>query len=418
MAVRIKGRYFVVAGMFLLALLLYIDRICISVAKDPIAGELGLSDKAMGWVLSAFALGYALFQVPSGLLADRLGPRSVLAGIVSFWSALTALTGAAWSFASLLVIRFLFGAGEAGAFPGMSRAVFSWIPLGERGIVTGLNFSGSRLGAAFALPFVAWLITDYGWRAAFVILGGIGIGWALLWWFGFRDLPEAHPWLPDAEKAEIAATRQAIDERDSGSLPARRLLGSQNMWSAIGQYFCSNFTFFFALTWLFPHLKSTYQLETMEAGWYAVAPLVAGAAGNWVAGGLVDRIYRDGYWNRSRVLPAATGFALAALGLIGSLFMSTPLGAVLMLSIAIFGADMTLPPSWALCVDIGKQHAGAVSGTMNMAGNIGSFLTALAFPYLTAWTGSVDFFFYTAAALNGLAILLWLNVKAEEGLSW
>ncbi len=416
MAVRIKGRYFVAAGMFLLALLLYIDRICISVAKDPIAGELGLSDKAMGWVLSAFALGYALFQVPSGMLADRLGPRGVLAGIVSFWSALTALTGAAWNFGSLLVIRFLFGAGEAGAFPGMARAVFSWIPLRERGLVTGLNFSGSRLGAAFALPFVAWLITDYGWRAAFVILGAIGIGWALLWWFGFRDLPEDHPLLSEAEKEEIAATRQAVEERDNGPLPARRLLGSRNMWLAIGQYFCSNFTFFFALTWLFPHLKSTYQLETMEAGWYAVAPFVAGAVGNWVAGGLVDRIYRDGFWNRSRVLPAVTGFALAALGLIGSLFMSSPLGAVLMLSVAIFGADMTLPPSWALCVDIGKQHAGAVSGTMNMAGNIGSFLTALAFPYLTAWTGSVDFFFYTAAALNALAILLWLQVKAEEGL--
>ena len=416
MAVRIKGRYFVAAGMFLLALLLYIDRICISVAKEPIAGELGLSDKAMGWVLSAFALGYALFQVPSGMLADRLGPRGVLAGIVSFWSMLTALTGAAWNYASLLVIRFFFGAGEAGAFPGMARAVFSWIPLRERGLVTGLNFSGSRLGAAFALPFVAWLITDYGWRAAFVILGAIGIGWALLWWFGFRDLPEAHPLLSNAEKEEIAATRQAVDKGSGGQLPFRRLLSSQNMWSAIGQYFCSNFTFFFALTWLFPHLKSTYRLETMEAGWYAVAPFVAGAVGNWVAGGLVDRIYQSGHWNRSRVLPAVAGFTLAALGLIGSLFMSTPLGAVLMLSIAIFGADMTLPPSWALCVDIGKQHAGAVSGTMNMAGNIGSFLTALAFPYLTAWTGSVDFFFYTAAALNGLAILLWLQVKAEEGL--
>jgi len=415
MAVRIKGRYFVVAGMFLLALLLYIDRICISVAKDPIAGELGLSDKAMGWVLSAFALGYALFQVPSGILADRLGPRGVLTGIVGFWSTLTALTGAAWNFASLLVIRFLFGAGEAGAFPGMSRAVFSWIPLRERGIVTGLNFSGSRLGAAFALPFVAWLITAYGWRVAFVILGSMGIGWALLWWFGFRDLPEEHPLLAEAEKEEIVATRQATDDSD-GRLPAGRLLRSRNMWSAIGQYFCSNFTFFFALTWLFPHLKSTYGLETMEAGWYAVAPFVAGAAGNWVAGGLVDRIFQAGRWNRSRVLPAVVGFALAALGLIGSLFMSTPLGAVGMLSIAIFGADMTLPPSWALCVDIGKRHAGAVSGTMNMAGNIGSFLTALAFPYLTAWTGSVDFFFYTAAALNGLAILLWFNVKVEAGL--
>lgn len=415
---KIKGRYLVAAGMFLLALLLYIDRICISVAKDAIAGDLLLSDKAMGWVLSAFALGYALFQVPSGLMADRFGPRKVLTMIVTFWSTLTALTGAAWNFLSLLTIRFLFGAGEAGAFPGMSRAVFSWIPLQERGLILGLNFSGSRLGAAFALPFVAWLITAYGWRNAFLILGVIGVVWAVVWWFGFRDTPEEHPALSTAEKQEITENRQQVRVGESEKLDTRQLLRSKNMWSAIGQYFCSNFTFFFALTWLFPHLKSTYQLETMEAGWYAVAPFIAGAIGNWAAGGWVDAIFKNGRWNRSRQLPAMIGFALAALGLIASIFMTTPLGAVLMLSIAIFGADMTLPPSWALCVDIGKRNAGAVSGTMNMAGNIGSFLTALAFPYLTAWTGSVNFFFYTAAALNILAIGLWWQVKAEEGLAF
>jgi len=415
---KLQGRYGVAGGMFLLALLLYIDRICISVAKDDIASELSLSDTAMGWVLSAFALGYALLQIPSGLMADRLGPRKVLSAIVTFWSVLTALTGAVWNFVSLLVVRFLFGAGEAGAFPGMSRAVFSWIPLKERGIIIGLNFSGSRLGAAFALPFVAWLITAYGWRAAFYILGVIGIGWALAWWMGFRDKPEDHPLLSQTEKDEITQTRQQVSQEESSGLNSQELLASTNMWSAVGQYFCSNFTFFFALTWLFPHLKETYQLEAMEAGWYAVAPFVAGAVGNWLAGIWVDQIYRKGDWNRSRRIPAIIGFFLAAFGLLGSIVMTTPLGAVLMLSIAILGADMTLPPSWALCLDIGKQHSGAVSGTMNMAGNIGSFLTALAFPYLTAWTGSVDYFFYTAAGLNILAIYLWWRIKPEAGLAY
>src|SRR5680860_562624 len=172
-------RYFMVMGTFLLALLLYIDRICISVAEEPISEALGLDDKQMGWVLAAFSMGYAFFQIPSGIFADRFGPRKVLTAIVALWSTFTALTGLAWNFISLLVIRFLFGAGEAGAFPGMSRAVYSWIPLKERGVVTGINFSGSRLGAAFALPAVAWLIDDYGWRAAFFVLGGIGIIWAL-----------------------------------------------------------------------------------------------------------------------------------------------------------------------------------------------------------------------------------------------
>lgn len=418
MASIIKGRYWVTAGMFLLALLLYIDRVCISVAKDPIAGELNLSDKAMGWVLSAFALGYALLQVPSGMMADRYGPRKVLTGIVTLWSILTAATGAAWNFVSMLVVRFLFGAGEAGAFPGMSRAIYSWMPLQERGVITGINFSGSRLGAAFALPLVAWLIDSYGWRMTFVILGIIGVFWAIIWWSLFRDSPEEHPKLGSAEKDYILKNRQQQEPGTQEQLSRQQLLQSRNMWSVIGQYFCSNFTFFFALTWLFPYLKSKYQLDSMEAGWYAVAPFIAGAIGNWVAGILVDYIYKKGNWNQSRRLPAIIGFALAAIGLIGCLFMSTPLGAVLFLSIAIFGADMTLPPSWAICVDIGKSNSGAVSGTMNMAGNIGAFLTALAFPYLTDWTGSVDYFFYVAAALNIIAILLWLRVKADQGLNF
>lgn len=418
MGTRIKGRYWVTTGMFLLALLLYIDRVCISVAKDPIAGDLGLSDKAMGWVLSAFALGYALMQVPSGMMADRYGPRKILTGIVIFWSGLTAATGAAWNFISMLVVRFLFGAGEAGAFPGMSRAIYSWMPLQERGIITGINFSGSRLGAAFALPLVAWLIETYGWRMSFVILGAVGIIWAFGWWSLFRDTPESHPKLDPTEKSFILKHRQQQDTDHTEKLSRKALLSSKNMWSAIGQYFCSNFTFFFALTWLFPFLKSKYQLESIEAGWYAVAPFIAGAIGNWVAGGMVDNIFRKGNWNRSRNLTAMIGFALAALGLIGSLYMDTPLGAIFFLSIAIFGADMTLPPSWALCVDIGKHNAGAVSGTMNMAGNIGAFLTALAFPYLTDWTGSVDYFFYVAAALNVLAILLWSQIKADQGLNY
>ncbi|MEM8526222.1 MAG: MFS transporter [Bacteroidota bacterium] len=415
---RFRGRHFVALGMFLLALLLYIDRVCISVAKDPIAGELGLSDKAMGWVLSIFALGYAVFQVPSGMMSDRYGPRKVLASIVSIWSVLTAITGTAWNFISLFITRFLFGAGEAGAFPGMSRAIFSWIPLNERGLIIGLNFSGSRLGAAFALPLVAWLITSYGWRNSFFILGIIGLVWAILWWISFRDTPEGHPALSETETQEIVATRQQVDNTTTEKLTTKQLLASKNMWSAVVQYFCSNFTFFFALTWLFPYLKTKYQLETLEAGWYATAPFIAGALGNWIAGISIDNIYKKGEWNQSRKQPAIIGFALAAIGLIGSLYMDTALGAVVMLSIAILGADMTLPPSWALCVDIGKKNSGTVSGTMNMAGNLGSFLTALAFPYLQAWTNTDNTFFYIAAVLNIIAILFWWRVKADRGLGY
>ena len=403
-------RYFLVVGTFLLALLLYVDRVCISVAKDPVAEDLGLNDKMMGWVLSAFALGYALMQTPSGMMADKYGPRKTLASIVSLWSFFTAMTGAAWNFISLLVVRLLFGAGEAGAFPSMSGAIFSWVPLNERGLITGINFSGSRLGAAFALPAVAWLIHAFGWRISFALLGGIGVLWAVIWFLLFRDEPEHHPAISEKEKKYIIENRQKVNEKVR-KIPFKTIINSKNMWLSMGQYFASNFTFFFALTWLFPHLKSKYQLDALEAGFYASAPLVFGALGNWFSGWLVDYIYRLGQWRYSRVIPAASGFLLAAIGLVFSVYSEDVFAAVCFLSLAIFGADMTLPPSWSTCVDIGRKHSGAVSGTMNMAGNIGSFLTALAFPYLKDWTGSVIPFFFAGAVLNLVAVAMWLGIR-------
>lgn len=403
-------RYWLVFGMFLLSMLLYVDRVCVSSAKSAIALDLGLSEKQMGWLISAFALGYALFQVPSGILADRFGPRVILSAVVTFWSLFTALTAAAFNFISALVFRFLFGAGEAGAFPACARAVYSWIPMSERGLVQGITFSGSRFGAAFALPVVAWLVETIGWRASFVVLGVIGVAWAGFWYLWFRDDPETHPRITQEEKSLILSTRQqsVAGVGQVAHLSAGTLLGSSNVWLLMGQYFCSNFTFFFCLSWLFPYLKSRYELGMVETGLYAAMPPLAGALGNWVAGLLVDWLYRRGRWIPSRRIPAVLGFLLSAAGLVVSVFMDTPLGAIGCLSLAVFGADMTLAPSWSVCIDIGRRSAGTVSGTMNMAGNLGSFVTALAFPYLLDWTGTHDTFFVVGAVLNGLAAVAWL----------
>jgi len=409
----IKGRFIFVLGTFFLTLLLYVDRICISVAKDPIAKSLDLSKEQMGWVLSAFALGYALFQTPGGMLADKLGARKVLTVIVIVWSLFTGFTAKAWNYVSMLLIRFLFGAGEAGAFPAINRAVVSWIPLKERGIVTGINFSGSRLGAAFALPVLSVLITNWGWQNTFYLLGAIGVGFAFIWYWLFKDKPEEHRLLSVNEKEFIVANRQSITSV-AAKLPFKNIVVQRNMWLAMLQYFCSNFTFFFALTWLYPHIKEKFHLEAVAAGWYASMPLIAGAAGNWFSGWWMDKIYTKGNYRKSRWLPAAAGFALSAVGLIISSFMTDVNAAVLFLSLAIFGADMTLPPSWAFCADIGKQQAGAVSGNMNMAGNLGAFITSLAFPYLLSWVGSPSVFFYLAAGLNFAAIFTWLKMNPEK----
>jgi len=411
-------RYLVVAATFGLSLLLYIDRVCISTAKGPIVEDLGLTDREFGWVLSAFAFGYALLQTPSGAMADRLGARRVLTAVVTAWSVFTGLTAVAWNFVSLLVVRFLFGAGEAGAFPGMARTVFAWIPVRERGLVKGINFSASRLGAAATMPLLPMLIAAVGWQLSFLLLMLVGFGWAAAWWWWFRDEPADHPGITPGELAYITAHRQGGGPAgDAPPQPFTRLLASGNMWLVLLQYFGSNFTFFFCLSWLFPYVQRTYNLGYTEAGFYTMIPLLGGAAGNLVSGGLVDALYRSGRTALSRRGPAIIGFALAGVGLVGSVGQDSVWGAVFWLTVAVFGADMTLSPSWSFCIDLGGAHAGKVSGTMNMAGNIGSAVVSIAFPYLLAWTGGPEAFFYVGAGLNAVAILCWILANPAKPLT-
>lgn len=411
-------RYLVVVATFSLSLLLYIDRVCISTAKGPIVRDLDLTDRQFGWILSAFAFGYALFQTPCGAFADRYGARKVLSAVVSLWSIFTGLTAAAWNFVSMLVIRFLFGAGEAGAFPGMARTVYAWIPIEERGLVKGINFSASRLGAAITMPLLPLLIAALGWHLTFVLLMMVGIVWAGVWWWWFRDEPTEHPGVGPTELAHITAHRQsgAAPAAPPAPLPLGRMLAARNMWLMMLQYFGSNFTFFFCLSWLFPYVQTTYDLAYTEAGFYTMVPLFGGAAGNLFSGWLVDRLYRAGRKSLSRRVPAITGFSLAAVGLLLSVGQSEVWGAMFWLTLAVFGADMTLSPSWSFCIDIGGSHAGKVSGTMNMAGNLGSAIVAIVFPYLLAWTGGPSAFFYIGAGLNAVGIVLWMLTRPERKL--
>lgn len=416
-------RYLLILWTFSLSVLLYVDRICISTAKGAISRDLNFNDVEMGWVLSVFALGYALFQTPGGWLADRFGPRLSLTAIVTFWSLFTGLTATVTTWWGMLSTRFLFGAGEAGAFPGVARATYSWIPTSEWGLVQGINFSGSRVGGAVSLVLLPAMIERFGWRGSFVALMGLGFVWAGGWYWWFRNNPSEHPGVTTEELAVIGVQDRETPRSAASEEPPRAaknlaamLASSADLWLISAQYFSSNFTFFFCLTWLFPHLTKTYSLSGVQAGVYSAAPLVCGAIGNWFAGWLVDRIYRAGHWSASRRFPAMLGFTFATVGVLMSAVSATPLASIAWFSLAVFGADMTLSPSWAFCIDIGKQHAGIVSGAMNMAGNLGSFLTALAFPYLAAWTGSNTPFFFIAAGLNLLAIPIWMLVDPRRTL--
>ena len=273
-----RARYLVVAALFLLSLITYIDRAAISSAKGPMAADLGLSDAQMGAVFSAFALGYAAAQIPCGWFADRVGPRRALALLVVLWSLLTALTGAMTRLGPLLAVRLLFGVAEAGAYPGAARVFYSWLPAGERGIANGILFSGGLLGAAFAFPVYAWLLDQYDWRGAFYVLGVPGLIWAACWMIWFRDAPRE----PVVHAVSAGAPEQGLWS----------VLRSRRMLVAMFQYFAGNFTFYICISWMHPYLIERYGLTQAEAARYAMVPLLSGAGANWIAGLMVDALYR------------------------------------------------------------------------------------------------------------------------------
>lgn len=379
--------------LFLLSWITYLDRAAISSAKDGIAGSLQLDDRQVGLVFSAFALGYALAQIPAGWLADRFGPRMMLTLVVAGWSVLTALTGWMADLGTMIAVRFLFGIAEAGAYPGSARVIYNWLPAGEHGRANGILFSGARLGAAMAFPLLAWLMQDFGWRMAFRILAVPGVAWAAIWMFWFRDEPPGGPAVARGE-----ASRETV--RVSGPL----LL-------AMAQYFASNFTNFLSLSWINPYLIQQFRLSRETAALYTMAILLIGATSQWVSGFLTDRLYQSRWQSHSRQIPAITGFIIAAVGLLLTRNAVSAGAAVAGFSLAAFGAELTISPSWAFCIDTGGKRSGAVTGSMNMIGNLGSFTSANVFPWLHGLTGSAGAYFLAAAALNLTGAVAWLGMR-------
>lgn len=390
-------RLLVIFLLFVLSWITYLDRAAISSAKEGIAADLSLSDQQIGLVFSSFALGYALAQVPSGWLADRFGPRLLLTVVVAGWSLLTAVTGLAGSLITLVLVRFIFGVAEAGAYPGSARVIYNWLPVGQHGRANGILFSGSRLGAAMAFPLLAWLMADFGWRNAFLLLAVPGIAWALVWLVWFRDVPPG--------EAVVHAAREEA--------PLGEIFRSGPMLLAMIQYFCSNFTNFLSLSWINPYLIQQFKLGRDTAAWYTMVILLIGATSQWVSGFLTDRLYRSAWQKYSRQIPAITGFVIAAVGLLITRAADDAPSAVAGFCLAAFGAELTISPSWAFCIDLGGKKSGAVSGSMNMIGNLGSFTSANVFPWLHGLTGSAGAYFLTAAVLNLVAAGVWTRMSRK-----
>ncbi len=401
-----RARFTLLRFAFTLSVVTFLDRVCIASAASSIRADLHLSTIQMGWVFSAFTLAYAVFEIPSGWLGDTIGPRKVLTRIVLWWSAFTMATGTAWSFGSLLAFRFLFGAGEAGAFPNTSRSFSRWFPIPERGRAHGIIFMGTRLGGALAPPLAIALIAAAGWRASFWIFGSVGFFWAAAWWKWFRDDPAGHPAVNSLELEIIQKGRGA--GAGTHKLEWRRLL-NMNLLLICAMYFSVGYGLYFYLTWLPTYLREARGFSAGAASGLASAVLLSGALASLLGGFWTDRwVKRYGLkTGRSAVIAIAlptSGAVLAAAALIAH-----SLAAALLIALAAGLADLAMSAAWAVCLDIGRDSAGTVTACMNTFGNIGGSIGPVVMGYAVQWMGSWQIPLLITAAiyiLGGAAALL------------
>ena len=408
-------RWQVIGAVMVVSFLTILARAEISGAKAEMARDLGIRDVAFGFVFGAFAAGYAIFMIPCGWLADHWGPRKSLACSVFFWSLFTLCTGLVSGLTVLIVVRFLFGLAEAGVYPQATRALHNWTLLRERGLALGLLNMGSRLGAAVGLLATPKCVEWFGWRRSFAILGIVGIIWAAIWFWWFRDHPKpmvdasSSPFSPEENGNRIATA--------TSKTPWRAFLSSRNFYLITYQYFASQFTFFICLSWLLPYLQNRYGMESTTAGLYSSIPLYCGALAMWSGGSLIDRIYNAGKWKLSRALPAMFGFALATATLLPAPFMHSPGWFIACFSLATFGLDLTVSASWPVCCDVGGRYSGTLSAAMNTAGALGSLASSLLFPLFIGRVEQIKIYFCVAAMLNFVALIGWKYIEPSNAIT-
>ena len=464
-----RARYVFLAYAAVLSLIFYLDRICIAAMGTAIEKEFGLDKLQLSFVFSAFTLGYLVFEVPSGLWVDRYGPRRVLLWIVVVWSAFTALTGCVWNFTLdsgrrfglpglgevplllngflvLLLIRFLFGAGEAGAFPSLAKCTARWFPLRERGFAQGVITMAARGGGGLA-PVVtvavmvwanswAWtrdtLGEGGGWRVTFWLFGLLGVVWAVVFGRWFRDDPADHPSVNPAELAllrEGGASHGAAHGHGAGT-PWGALLKSVNLWAYSAMTCCSTFVAYLYFTHFSGYLKERHRVPD-EWLWAAGLPMIGGAIGCMIGGYLTDLLLRrTGSRRWSRRTMGLVGKGGGALLLLTASRMDAPFAAVVFFILSAFFADLALASQWAVCSDAGGRHLATVFGFANTLAGVGGLASPLVAGYVlegmsptspetlefdaAARAGAWDLVLLIFAGTLALSALCWLRVDAEE----
>lgn len=400
---------------FLLAVITYLDRVCISAAAPFITRDLNLTTLQMGKVFSAFALAYSLFEIPSGWLGDVTGPRRVLTRIVLWWSGFTMLTGAALGFNSLVATRFLFGAGEAGAFPNMSRSLSRWFPMRERGKANGVMFLGSRVGGMLSVPVVFVLIERWGWRASFVIVGSLGLVWAAAWHLWYRDRPSEHPSVSPEELVWIDQDGRGSEEHRP--TPWRELSRSRNLYAICAMYFTYGYGLYFYFTWLPTYLIQVLGFSVLSGGYFAALPFLCAGMANLGGGWLTDVMARHRGLRAARCGLGFSAFFAGAVLTFASTLVPQPVAKAVLLALALGSVDVALGACWAVCLDIGRDHAGVVTGCMNTFSNLGGMLTPIVVAYAVERWQSWTFPFYVTAIVYATGAIIWLTIDPNQSIS-
>jgi len=404
-----RTRYWVIVFAVTLAVITYIDRVCISQAAPSIRKALNLSEAEMANVFGAFGLAYALFEIPSGWWGDILGPRKVLMRVVLWWSFFTAATGRAWSFWSLWVTRFMFGAGEAGCFPNLTKAFTLWLPKAERTRAQGIMWMSARWGGAFTPLLVVWVFAFMDWRSAFVLFGTLGVVWAVIFYFWFRDRPREHK---GVNAAELELLRENETNLASHAhMPWGKLVASPTVWLLWGQYFCISYGWYFYITWLPTYLQEERGVALGKSAFLAGLPLFFGGIGCLLAGFLLGWLVRHSVSvTFARRLLGFVGCTAASGLLLWSAYIKDPQLAMISMGLAGFANDLTLPGAWSACMDVGGRFAGTLSSSMNMMGNFGGMAGPVVVGHVLGFTHNWQITFWISSAIYFLGGLCWLFI--------
>ena len=411
---RGRFRWVLVFWMFLIAAVTYLDRVNISISGRFIEQEFHLSHIQLGWVFSAFVLGYAIFQAPGGRLADRYGPARVLAAVTVWYALFTSAT--AWTPSTivfalplLLAVRFLLGSGEACVFPSTNRMVASWIPQQERGLANGIIFAGVGAGAATAPPLISWIIRNYGWHWTFwitAVMGcGVGLGWRLI----AADKPENHSWAAPEELAHIRAGIGTARPAGSGAIPWSAILRSKEVIAISASYFCFCYVAYLFFSWFFTYLAEVRHQDLKASAIYGMLPFIAMMIGSPLGGWISDRVTaRYGKRTGRCTIAVAALAACAVFVALGTQVTNAPMACVVLAGGA---GSLYLSQSsyWSVAAGLTDASAGSVSGVMNMCGQFGGAVTASLTPWIAAhfgWTAS----FVVAAAFAMAGAITWLAV--------